>query len=140
MDQKEAMQAALEIVKAQASVRAMSEDEITAMLAKITAGIMGVDMGIGDTAGELQDESLNPKKAIKEASIVCLECGKSFKVITAKHLAHHGLTPKEYKAKYGYKKTQALCAKSLVRERRAKMKDMKLWERRGKKAGEVAAE
>ena len=34
--------------------------------------------------------------------------------------------------KYGYKKTQALACKSLARERRAKMKDMKLWERRQK--------
>ena len=75
---------------------------------------------------------MDPKKSIKEASITCLECGKSFKVITRKHLASHGLAPEESRAKYGFKKTQALACKSLARERRAKMKDMKLWERRQK--------
>ncbi len=60
-----------------------------------------------------------PKKAIKEASVTCLECGKSFT---------HGLTSEEYKAKNGYKMTQALICKALARERRTKMKDMKLWE------------
>ena len=57
-----------------------------------------------------------------------------FKVITRKHLASHGLTPEEYKEKYGYKKTQTLACKALARERRTKMNDMKLWERRAKKA------
>jgi predicted transcriptional regulator len=50
--------------------------------------------------------------------------------LTRKHLAQHGLTPDEYRAKHGMKKGTALAAKSLVRERRKKMKDMKLWERR----------
>ena len=74
------------------------------------------------------------RKAVKESSVVCLECGKSFKVLTKKHLAAHNLTPEEYRAKYGYKKGAPLAAKSLQRERRKKMKDMRLWERRRKVA------
>ena len=135
MDRTEAMKEALEIVKAQASVRSMSEDEITAMLAKLTAGIMNVE---GPVPIEEQPPLMDPAKAIREASITCIECGKSFKILTKKHLAHHGLTPAEYRAKYGYKKTQALACKALARERRAKMKDMKLWERRKKAEGEKA--
>ncbi|MHC1788286.1 Ros/MucR family transcriptional regulator [Solidesulfovibrio sp.] len=133
MDQKEAIQEALAIVKAQASVRTMSAEEITGMVQSVAAGIMAM--------GDAQDcpciatsarSAMDPKKAIKEASIVCCECGKSFKVITRKHLATHGLTPEEYRAKYGYKKTQALACKSLARERRKTMQKSKLWERRKK--------
>ena len=139
MDCKEAMQAALEIVKAQASVRAMTEDEIVGMVQSVAAGLQAAasGMAITDYAAEVvQTPGLDPKKAIKEASIVCLECGKSFKVITKKHLATHALTPDEYRTKYGYKKTQSLACKSLVRERRVKMGEMRLWERRGKKPAE----
>ncbi|MFP5258974.1 MAG: MucR family transcriptional regulator [Acidobacteriota bacterium] len=127
------LQSALEIVKAQAGSRPMTEDEILSMVKSVASGIAALTSaqpmpGKEENAAPIMD----PKKAIKEASITCLECGKSFKVITRKHLASHGLTPEEYRAKYGFKKTQALACKSLARERRAKMKDMKLWERRKK--------
>jgi len=127
------LQSAMEIVKAQAGSRAMTEDEIISMIRSVAKGIAGIASGqIVPDVVENTATAMDPKKAIKESSVTCLECGKSFKVLTKKHLIHHGLTPDDYKAKYGYKKTQALCAKSLVRDRRAKMKDMKLWERRKK--------
>ena len=130
---EEYLQSALEIVKAQASVRPMTEEEILSMVKSVAGGIAALTTGqpvLGQE--EAAAPGMDPKKSIKEASITCLECGKSFKVITRKHLASHGLTPEEYRAKYGFKKTQALACKSLARERRAKMKDMKLWERRQK--------
>ena len=131
------LQSALEIVKAQASARPMTEDEIISMVRSVANGIAAVSSGqLVASEAESAAPAMDPKKAIKEASITCLECGKSFKVITKKHLASHGLTPEEYKAKYGYKKTQALACKSLARERRTKMKDMKLWERRTKDKAE----
>lgn len=132
MDRTEAMKEALAIVRAQASVRTMTAEEITGMARNLVDGIMGIDAA--PIVAEEPAAYGDPKSAIKEKSITCLECGKSFKVLTKKHLAAHGLTPDEYRAKYGYKKGTALCAKALVRERRAKMKDMKLWERRGKPA------
>lgn len=127
------LMSALEIVKAQAGSRPMTEEEILSMVKSVAGGIAGIVAGQtapGDE--EAAAPAMDPKKAIKESSIVCLECGKSFKVITRKHLAGHGLTAEEYRAKYGYKKSQALACKSLARERRAKMKEMKLWERRKK--------
>ena len=130
---EEYLQSALEIVKAQAGSRPMTEEEILSMVKSVASGIAALTTGQPVPGKEeTTAPAMDPKKAIKEASITCLECGKSFKVITRKHLASHGLTPEEYRAKYGFKKTQALACKSLARERRAKMKDMKLWERRQK--------
>ena len=68
-----------------------------------------------------------------EKSIICMECEKSFKVLTKRHLGTHGLTPESYREKWGYKKGTSLVAKSLARDRRKKMQDMKLWEKRVKK-------
>lgn len=122
---------ALEIVKAQASVRNMTEEEITSMVKKVAEGIRAISDGaiiVEEGAAVVGD----PKKAIKEKSVTCLECAKTFKIITKKHLSTHGLTPDEYRTKYGYKKGTPLVSKSLQRERRAKMKDMKLWEKRKK--------
>jgi len=124
---------ALEIVKAQASVRTMTDEEITSMLKNVAAGIQAAAEADALPA-EPATPAVDPAKAIKESSVLCLECGKSFKVLTKKHLAAHGITPEEYRAKYGYKKGAPLAAKSLQRERRKKMKDMRLWERRRKPA------
>ena len=131
---------ALEIVKAQAGVRPMTEEEMMSMVTKIAASLRSVseagavpEAGI-DSAPEL---NIDPKKAIKEKSVTCLECGKSFKVLTKKHLASHGLTTEEYREKYGYKKGTPLIAKSLSKARRKKMQEMQLWTKKGIKPGQV---
>lgn len=139
MDQKEATQAALEIVKAQASVRAMTAEEITSMVTSVAAGIQAAskaDPVMDSMADMFKASVIDPQKAVTERAVVCLECGKKYKILTKKHLVAHGLTPDEYRAKHGMKKGAPLIAKGLQRERRKKMKDMKLWERREKKPAE----
>lgn len=83
---------AIEIVKAQASVRNMNEEEITSMIRALAQSIRGVAEGTAPVA-EIEP-AVDPKNAIREKSVICCECGKSFKVLTKRHLATHGLTPK----------------------------------------------
>lgn len=122
---------ALDIVKAQAKVRNMTEDEITAMMSKLAGSIKSIDIA-GGGARELVsgDTPLDPKKAVKERTIMCMESGKPYKIITKRHLAKFGLTPDEYRVKWGYPKGMPLVCKSLQRERRKKMREMQLWTRR----------
>lgn len=122
---------ALEIVKAQASVRTMTEEEITSMVKKLVRGIQAI-AGEAPVQSIDEDASCEPAKCVREKTITCCVCGKSFKIITKKHLASHGLTPSEYREKFGYKKGMPLVCKSLQRERRKKMKEMELWKKRGK--------
>jgi len=123
---------ALGIVKAQAGVRHMTEEEIVSMVKTLAEGIRNASEGVeAEGEGEKSEILADPMKAIRERSVQCLECGKKFKVLTKRHLALHGLTPKEYKAKYGYKKGASLIAKSLARDRRNKMRELRLWEKRG---------
>jgi predicted transcriptional regulator len=125
---EEYLKQALEIVKAQASVRVMSAEEMVSMIETIAESIVNV----GKEEIKEEKPAIDPKKAIREKSIICLECGKSFRVLTKKHLASHGLTPEEYKEKWGYKKGSSLVAKGLARQRRKKMQSMKIWEKRKK--------
>jgi len=127
----EYLKEAIGIVKAQASVRNMTEGEITGMVQTVAKGIKGIVEGTQPTTPTFT-EALGPKRAIRERSIICLECGKSFKIITKRHLAIHGMTTDEYKAKHGYPRATALICKSLARDRRKKINDMALWERTGR--------
>ena len=121
---------AVEIVKAQASVRNMNEEEITSMIKALAGSIRGVAENANPAVET--EPTIDPKKAIRERSVICCECGKSFKVLTKRHLATHELTPDQYREKYGYKKGTSLVAKTLARSRRETMQGMKLWEKRKK--------
>ncbi len=80
---------ALEIVKAQAKVRIMGEEEILSMVQQLAEGIRNACAGV-----RVEEEPAQPapvRNSIKEQAVVCLECGKTFKVLTKKHLALHGL-------------------------------------------------
>lgn len=122
---------ALEIVKAQASVRTMTEEEITSMVKTLASGIRVISEEDA-LAEEIQEAAVDPKKSIKEKTVTCLECGKTFKILTKRHLALHDLDAISYREKWGLKKNTPLVCKALQRERRKKMNTMKLWERRRK--------
>jgi len=122
---------ALDVVKAQAGVRNMTEDEITSMVQSVADRLRGVESHVeSEQAHGQQEPAVDPKKAIREKSVICLECGKSMKLLSKKHLATHGLTPQQYKEKWGFKKNQPLVAKSLSRQRRKKMQEIQLWKKR----------
>lgn len=121
---------ALDIAQAQAGVRAMSAAEVVKYTEDLTHEIRNaLQWGVGDqSATDLEQK--DGKSSIREGAIICLECGRSFKVLTIRHLMTHGLTAKEYRTKWGIKKGTSLVCKSLLRSRRKKMKEMRLWERR----------
>ena len=118
---------AIELVMAQSSVRIMQEEEIVAMIRALSVSLK--NLGEGETEAE-EEDAPSPARSIREKSITCLECGKSFKLITRKHLAQHGLDADTYRRKWGLKSGVPLVCKSIQRVRRKKMKDMKLWEKR----------
>ena len=120
---------ALEIVKAQAGFRVMSEEEISSMVRSLSNVILQMTSPEAHPAAVVPDPAA---RQITEKGITCLECGKSFKLLTRRHLLSHGVTAEEYKEKWGYAKETPLVSKGLQRERRKKMKDMKLWEKRRK--------
>ena len=130
---EEYLKQALDIVKAQAAVRNMTEEEINSMIMSVTKGIQSALSQAEVPETQAAEPAVDPRKSIKERSIVCLECGKPFRVMTKKHLAKHDLTPQEYKEKWGLKQNTSLICKSLARDRRNKMKEMELWKKRDMK-------
>jgi predicted transcriptional regulator len=58
--------------------------------------------------------ALTPENSIQNDKVICLECGAEFKQLTQTHLSSHGMSPKEYKRKYGFSMKTSLLAKSLT--------------------------
>ena len=120
------MQQALEIARAQAGVRAMTAAEVAAYVSELMQTLESVM----NPEEAKPTPAVDPRNSIGESYVTCLECGKKYKVIGDRHLKNHGLTTEEYKEKWGLKKDVSLAAKSLVRMRRKKMLEMRLWERK----------
>ncbi len=124
---KKLLEIAADIVQAQANVGQMSPEDIERALAKTFVTLQKMqkaeDGGVTFVPEELEQapteeaKQVSPKESIKEDRIVCLECGAEMRQLTSKHLAGHGLTPREYKKKFGLPLKMPLSAKSLTRAR-----------------------
>ena len=127
------LQAALDIAKAQASVRVMTEEQIAEYVQNVAKKIRNIQSGTLESQQETILNTVSPeeaKKSIRENAITCLICGKKCRVLTKRQLEKHGVTAQEYREHFGLKKDTPLVAKSLLRERRSKMEEMRIWERR----------
>lgn len=143
---KNLIEMAAEIIGAQATHSRMSAEEMSDGLEKVFRKLMHIkkiesgevhEAAESYVAGEVEEMRTNPLSSIQRTKVVCIECGKEFKILTNQHLSLHGLTSKEYRSKYGMSTRLPLVAKSLIAKKRksAIAKDLgrKLAEYRKKK-------
>jgi predicted transcriptional regulator len=127
---KKLLDIAAEIVHAQASVGQMSADQIEQALVKTFSTLQRMQRAeekgvLLETVSPMEEPfaeeaapaKKEPKESIQDDKIVCLECGTEMRQLTTKHLSSHGLTPREYKKKYGFSLKQPLSARSLTKAR-----------------------
>jgi predicted transcriptional regulator len=126
---KKLIEIASEIVQTQVSLTPMTPADIVLSLRQVfstlqelqrseTAGIdIELSSGPETTPEESAESKLAPVDSIQENKIVCLECGSEMKQLTQKHLASHGISPKDYKRKYGFSMKTPLAARSLTKSR-----------------------
>jgi len=127
---KKLVEIAAEIVQNQVSSNPMSSEEIVNSLKTVFSALQAMQKsemeGCGLEAAKAGKESegaeraagkVDPRNSILEDRIVCLECGAEMRQLTAKHLGAHGLTPRDYKTKYGFPMKQPLSARELTRNR-----------------------
>ena len=69
----------------------------------------------GPGPDELAELRRDPRQAVREEEIVCLECGRAFRQLTNTHLLSHGLTSLDYKREHGYNSGRAMMCHALRR-------------------------
>jgi predicted transcriptional regulator len=134
---------AAEIVAAQASHAVMASDDMVGALKKTFEALKNIKT-IEEGGPEAESPPVDPKKSIQRNYIINLEDGKKYKQLTARTLAKFGLTPAEYRKKWGFSPRQPLAAKSLSAKRRKTAKALGLGEklqlaRKAKAAAKAAA-
>jgi len=119
---------ASEIVAAQASHAVMSADEMVAALKKTFDALKNIKT-FEEGGPEADAPPVDPRKSIQRNYIINLEDGKKYKQLTKRTLAKFGLTPAEYRKKWGFSARQPLAAKALSAKRRKTAKALGLGER-----------
>ena len=114
-----------------------------------TAGLPELIANISDSIRKLGEPAaapeaplvpaVNPKKSVYPDYIVCLEDGKKFKSMK-RHLTSHGLTPQQYRTKWGLPADYPMTAPNYSATRSAMAKNIGLGQKpvvrkpRGRKA------
>lgn len=90
-----------DVVAAYVSNNPVPVSELSNLIADVHTALGRVG-GNGEQApAEKQKPAVNPKRSIHDDYIVCLEDGKKFKSLKRHLMTHYGLTPEQYREKWG---------------------------------------
>lgn len=123
-----------DIVSAYISKNAVPVSGLSELIASIHSSLSGIGQ---PTAAEQpkQGPAVNPKRSIFPDYIICLEDGKKFKSLKRHLGVHYGLTPNEYREKWGLKPDYPMVAPNYAAQRSALAKSSGL----GRKAQPASA-
>ena len=100
VDHDDLLQLTSEIVSAHVANNPVPLGELAGLIQTVHSTLIGLTAPAAEPEVE-QKPAVNPKKSVTDDYIVCLGCGKRQKMLK-RHLATaHGMTPAQYRAKWG---------------------------------------
>jgi len=90
-----------DVVAAYVSNNPVPVGELPNLIADVHAALGRVGSAPEQTPTEKQKPAVSPKKSIHDDYLICLEDGKKFKSLKRHLMTHYGLTPDQYREKWG---------------------------------------
>jgi len=115
-----------DVVAAYVSNNVVPASELPSLIAEIHGALGRVGNGTEAAPAEKPKPAVNPKKSVHDEHIVCLEDGKKFKSLKRHIMTHYGLTPEQYREKWGLAADYPMVAPSYARARSRLAKEMGL--------------
>ncbi|ETX09245.1 MucR family transcriptional regulator [Candidatus Entotheonella palauensis] len=125
---------ATDLVVAQTHAQQLTPDEARELLFSTHATLLALQsqeaVGTSASPGQPSAAVARPdwRSSILRHAITCMECGATFKQLSARHLRTHDLDPRSYRDKYGIPRTQALSARAITAHRRQLAHRIRPWE------------
>jgi len=114
-----------DIVSAYVSNNPVPAAELAPLIANISAALSGLGEAAAVETAPL-NPAVNPKRSVQDDHIVCLEDGKKYKSLKRHLMTNHGLSPDEYRAKWGLPNDYPMVAPSYAATRSKLAKKMGL--------------
>ena len=106
-----------EIVAAHVSNNSVAVSDLSTLISNVHNALAG--LGGVTTAPEVRAEpAVSIRASVKPDYIVCLDDGKKLKMLKRHLMTHYGITPDEYRAKWGLPADYPMVAPNYAEQRR----------------------
>jgi predicted transcriptional regulator len=106
-----------DIVAAHVSNNSVAVSDLPSLISNVHGALAGLSSGIA--APEATPEPAVPvRSSVKRDYIVCLEDGKKLKMLKRHLMTHYGMTPDDYRAKWGLPADYPMVAPAYAEQRR----------------------
>ena len=123
-----------DIVVSYVANNSLGADDVSALIRNIYGTLAG--LGQESAAPEARpDPAVSVRSSIKRDHIVCLEDGKKMKMLKRHLMTDHGLTPDEYRARWGLASDYPMVAPDYADKRRDLAKKIGLGRKPGQRRG-----
>ncbi|TCD14094.1 MucR family transcriptional regulator [Oricola cellulosilytica] len=122
-----------DVVSAYVSNNSVPSSELPSLISEIH---LALGKTLGGAAEEVQEKprpAVNPKRSVTDDYIVCLEDGQKFKSLKRHLMSHYGMTPEDYREKWGLPSDYPMVAPSYAAQRSKLAREMGLGRKRGSK-------
>ena len=116
-----------EIVSSHVAHNAVATVDLPQMITTVYAKLVT----LGQPAAPPQEPAVPVKNSVRKDRIVCLECGRSMKMLKRHLGADHQLTPEGYRAKWNLRPDYPMVAPEYAARRQALAKESGLGQKRG---------
>ncbi len=115
-----------EIVAAHLGNSQVPSDEIPAVIQKVYQTLVGLDGPGKDNGAEKPQPAVPIKKSVNPEYIVCLEDGKKLKMLKRHLKSAYGMTPEQYRERWGLPADYPMVAPNYARQRSRLAKEIGL--------------
>jgi len=122
-----------DIVAAHVSNNSVSVDEVATLIQNVYGAL--ASLGVAPAAEEKPEPAVSVRASVKSDHIVCLEDGKKMKMLKRHLMTDHGMTPAEYRTRWGLPADYPMVAPDYAEKRRALAKEIGLGRKPGQKRG-----
>lgn len=128
-DKSELLALTAEIVAAHVSNNRLEASELPALIRQVYGTLAGIGNGEGTAAAKAAERpapAVAVKKSVMPDYIVCLEDGKKLKMLKRHLMSHYGLTPEQYRERWGLPPDYPMVAPNYALQRQALAKKIGL--------------
>ncbi|ATW04624.1 transcriptional regulator [Sphingopyxis sp. BSNA05] len=120
-----------DIVAAHVSNNSVAVSDLPLIISSVHGALASLS---GQAAEQARPEPAVPvKSSIKPDYVICLEDGKKLKMLKRHLMTHYGMTPEDYRAKWGLPNDYPMVAPNYAEKRRQLAKAIGLGKKKGQK-------
>ena len=123
-----------DIVAAHVSNNSVAVNDLPNLIQNVHSALSGIS-GSSSAPEAKPEPKVSIRSSVKPESIACLECGSRQKMLKRHLMTNHGMTPAEYRQKWGLAADYPMVAPNYAEQRRTLAKSIGLGTKRRKTRG-----